>query len=144
MVALSAASAGAAFFVSAPVANMEAGHMHSSDKTSAPLLYSRIQAARLLGGVSVATIRRMEAGGRLSPVKLSGKRAGQVFYQAQQVHGLAEKGADASIAPAVDGPAAQETEACRETKPARERAAAKEERRYGERARVVSKRGAAR
>jgi hypothetical protein len=56
------------------------------------LLYSRIEAGRLLGGISVASLRRLEEAGVLDPVKLSGKSAGQVYYRAKQVHALAGEG----------------------------------------------------
>jgi hypothetical protein len=46
--------------------------MQVSHKVTPPerLLYSRGEAARLLGGVSVATIRRMENAGKLNPIRL--------------------------------------------------------------------------
>jgi hypothetical protein len=63
-------------------------------KDEAPLLYSRIEAGRMLGGISVASLRRLEAAGALKPVKLSGKRAGQTFYRAAEVRSLVDEGAD--------------------------------------------------
>jgi Helix-turn-helix domain len=59
------------------------------------LLYSREEAARLLGGVSVATIRRMENSGKLHPIRLTGRRSGQVFFRASEVFALIEGGSDA-------------------------------------------------
>ncbi|MGE0522112.1 MAG: helix-turn-helix transcriptional regulator [Variibacter sp.] len=55
------------------------------------LLYSRTQAAQALGGVSVSTIRRLEAAGRLTPVKLSPHKDGAlVFYRVDEVQALAD------------------------------------------------------
>ena len=56
-----------------------------------PLLYSREQARRLLGGVSSAMLKRLEAAGELTAVRLN-KRSpvGQVFYRRAQVLALAQ------------------------------------------------------
>jgi hypothetical protein len=55
------------------------------------LLYSRLQTAQALGNVSVSTIRRLQAAGRLTPIKLSPDKEGAVvFYRADEVHALAE------------------------------------------------------
>jgi hypothetical protein len=44
-------------------------------------LFSRKQAAELLGGVSLATMKRLESEGVLQPVRLNKRSAtGQVFY----------------------------------------------------------------
>lgn len=52
------------------------------------LLYSRRQTARVLGGISVATVQRLENKGLLDKVRLAGGN-GQVFNKAAQVHALA-------------------------------------------------------
>jgi hypothetical protein len=57
------------------------------------LLYTREQSAHVLGGVSIATIRRLEAEGLLSLIRLSRSPTAQVFHRADQVHNLAEHGA---------------------------------------------------
>ena len=47
-----------------------------------PLLVARRDAAAMLGGVSIATLIRMEAAGTLQPVRLNRQaRTGQVFYR---------------------------------------------------------------
>ncbi len=58
------------------------------------LLYTRQQTAHALGGVSIATIQRLENAGKLDKVRLSGGN-GQVFNKAEQVHALAEGGDNA-------------------------------------------------
>jgi hypothetical protein len=55
-----------------------------------PLLVSRKQAAAMLGGVDISTIRRLEQEGRLRPVRLSRSAAGQVFFRIGDVRALAE------------------------------------------------------
>jgi hypothetical protein len=46
------------------------------------LLYSRAQAARLLGNVCVMTVVRLEKRGLLTPVRLDRRsKSGQVFYR---------------------------------------------------------------
>jgi hypothetical protein len=67
------------------------------------LLYSRKQTAHVLGGVSIATILRMEARGLLDKVRLAGVRNGAVFHRAEQVRQLAEgKGAGGAAKTAPD------------------------------------------
>jgi len=53
------------------------------------LLYSRRQTAKVLGGISIATIQRLEARGLLDKVRLAGSSNGAVFHRAAQVHALA-------------------------------------------------------
>ena len=59
------------------------------------LLYTRRQTARCLGGVSVATVQRLENKGVLDKVRLAGSPNGQVFNKAEQVHALAQGGGHA-------------------------------------------------
>lgn len=60
------------------------------DLRPAPLLYDRAQTSALLGGVSVATLLRLEAAGRLQGIKLfPNSPTGKVFYPANQVRKLA-------------------------------------------------------
>ena len=54
------------------------------------LLYSRVQTAHALGGISIATVQRMEARGLLDKVRLAGSPNGAVFHRAEQVRKLAE------------------------------------------------------
>jgi len=49
------------------------------------LLYTRRQTGRVLGGISVATVQRLENAGKLDKVRLAGGN-GQVFNKAAQVH----------------------------------------------------------
>jgi hypothetical protein len=60
------------------------------------LLYSRKQAQQLLGGVSVATLQRLEARGVLRPKRLDKSKNGQVFYTGDNLRELVEGGDDAS------------------------------------------------
>lgn len=53
------------------------------------LLYSRPQIAKALGGVSVATVIRLENSGKLDKVKLVGSPNGKTFHRSSQVHELA-------------------------------------------------------
>lgn len=57
-----------------------------------PLLVSRKNAASMLGGVSVATIIRMELRGALIPVRLNPHSlTSQVFYRMRDLKALVEK-----------------------------------------------------
>jgi hypothetical protein len=54
-----------------------------------PLLVSRKNAALMLGGISVATIIRMEARGALVPVRLNpNSTTSQVFYRLSDLKAL--------------------------------------------------------
>ncbi len=53
------------------------------------LLYTRLQTAHVLGGISVASVQRLENKGLLDKVRLAGGN-GQIFNKAAQVHALAE------------------------------------------------------
>jgi hypothetical protein len=52
------------------------------------LLYSRKETARLLGGISTATVRRLEAAGRLPGIRLSKSKSSSVFYRAEDIEKL--------------------------------------------------------
>lgn len=52
------------------------------------LLYSRAQAAELLGGISINTVRRLEAEGYLTLVRLTRIPTGMVFFRAADVEAL--------------------------------------------------------
>jgi len=53
------------------------------------LLYTRRQVAEMLGGVDIATIRRLEQQRKLTPVRLTGKKnSGQVFFKHENVVAL--------------------------------------------------------
>ena len=43
----------------------------TDDQTSPPIFVSREEAARLLGGISVRSVIRLEDAGRLTPVRLN-------------------------------------------------------------------------
>jgi hypothetical protein len=60
-----------------------------SHGTAAPLLYSREQAARLLGGVCAMTLIRMEKRGVLKPIRLVPSANGRVFYTAENIAAVA-------------------------------------------------------
>jgi hypothetical protein len=52
------------------------------------LLYSRQQTRHALGGISLASVIRMENQGLLDKVRLAGTSNGQVFHRSEQVHAL--------------------------------------------------------
>lgn len=58
------------------------------EASSPRLLYSREQVAEMLGGVSIATVRRLEREGRLKPVRLSRSPTAMVFFRASNVQAL--------------------------------------------------------
>jgi hypothetical protein len=53
------------------------------------LLYSREQTRHALGGISIASVIRLENRGLLEKVRLAGSDNGQVLHPAEQVHALA-------------------------------------------------------
>jgi len=53
------------------------------------LLYSRKQAARLLGYTSIDSVIELEQQGRLTPVRPTAKRNGQVFYRRAELEAIA-------------------------------------------------------
>ena len=59
------------------------------------LLYSRAQTAHALGGISIATVLRIENKGLLDKVRLAGSH-GAVFHRVEQVQALARRGDTAS------------------------------------------------
>ncbi len=65
------------------------------DKITPPsadaLLIDRNQARIILGNSSYSTILRLEAAGKLTPIKLSGSEKSKVFFRASQVMGLLGK-----------------------------------------------------
>ena len=61
--------------------------------SSSPLLVSRRDAADALGGVSVATLIRLEKQGVLKPVRLNkNSSTAQVFYRGEDINALAKRG----------------------------------------------------
>jgi hypothetical protein len=67
----------------------EANKTPTTKVLPAQLLYSREQAAAILGGISVASVMRLEAEGVLTAIKLSRKPTAMTFYKVAQVHALA-------------------------------------------------------
>jgi hypothetical protein len=61
------------------------------------LLYSRRQVAELLGGITVATVRQLEREGRLTPIRLTGRKTGQVFFTDENVRALIKSAAEESV-----------------------------------------------
>lgn len=57
---------------------------------SGRLLYTRDQARYKLGGISIATIIRLEQKGLLHPVKPGGSRMGKTFYSDEELTALAK------------------------------------------------------
>ena len=58
------------------------------------LLYTREQTADVLGGISVGSVIRLEKAGRLKPIRLTGRKTGQVFHRAEDVLSLVAGAAD--------------------------------------------------
>jgi hypothetical protein len=64
---------------------------HDHPTTGRPLLVTRKQAAEMLGGVSIATIKRLEQAGVLRGKRLNGRSpTAQVFYAYQNVVAIAQ------------------------------------------------------
>ncbi len=68
-----------------------------SDHQPERLLHTREQVAEMLGGVSIATIRRLEREGRLKAIRLSRSPTAMVFFRAADVEAMIEE-AGAEIA----------------------------------------------
>jgi hypothetical protein len=69
--------------------------MNFADEKSPPqLLYSRRDAARLLGYRSVDPIKELERQGRLTPVRPTGKATGQVFFRRAELEAIANGDGD--------------------------------------------------
>jgi hypothetical protein len=72
-------------------------HVPPAVRAGAPLrqlLFSREQVAQMLGGISIATVRRLEHEGRLKPVRLSRSPTAMVFFRASDVDALIDEAAD--------------------------------------------------
>ena len=59
------------------------------------LLYTRDQLRRILGGISTDTVTRLEAAGRLKPLRLSPARTARVYYRRSDIDALIGAEADA-------------------------------------------------
>jgi hypothetical protein len=59
-----------------------------------PLLVERAEACRLLGGISRSMIIRLEAQGRVTPIKLDCSNNGKTFYALKELQALAAGGDD--------------------------------------------------
>jgi hypothetical protein len=72
------------------------GRAHAPDDALPDrLLYTRRQAAELLGDVSLATLKRLEDEGVLRPVRLNKRSAtGQVFYRHSNLMAVVQGGGD--------------------------------------------------
>jgi hypothetical protein len=57
-----------------------------------PLLVNRREAARLLGGISISTMLRLEQSGALRPICLTDARTAQRFYSMDELKALAARG----------------------------------------------------
>lgn len=59
------------------------------------LLYTRDQLRRILGGISTDTITRLEAAGRLKPIRLSPAERARVYYRRSDIDALIGANAEA-------------------------------------------------
>jgi DNA-binding transcriptional MerR regulator len=57
----------------------------------APLLVSREQACRMLGGLTPQTLHRYELQGRIKPIRFTKTKRGMVFYRVEDVTRLVEE-----------------------------------------------------
>lgn len=64
---------------------------HQREASLQQLLYSREQARVILGGICVMTLRRLEARGALTPVRLNKSPNSRVFYRAADVQALVDR-----------------------------------------------------
>jgi hypothetical protein len=53
------------------------------------LIVDRVQAQRMLGGVSESTLLRLERERQLTPIKLSRRPASKTYYSVSEIHALA-------------------------------------------------------
>jgi hypothetical protein len=60
----------------------------SRERAPDRLIFTRRQVAQLLGGIDTSTVRRLERDGRLRPIRLTGRKTGQVFFRAEDVYAL--------------------------------------------------------
>ena len=60
----------------------------SHAETPARLIYSRQQVAEMLGGISTASVRRLEREGRLQPIRLGRSPTAMVFFRASDIEAL--------------------------------------------------------
>ena len=94
-VAQGATCAGAALFVQVlSGANTERTKMSMKPNADPDaLLYSREHARKLLGNISIGTLKRLEANGQLTPVRLNRRSpTAHVFYRRNQLFALAQGG----------------------------------------------------
>jgi hypothetical protein len=52
--------------------------------------YNRSEACELLGGISKLTLREFEDAGRLTPVRLTGRKRGTVFFSHDEIMQLCD------------------------------------------------------
>jgi hypothetical protein len=85
-------------FILGPRSGAQTGNeteMKQTELPTQPLLVSRKQAAVMLGGVSEATVKRLEEAGILRGKRLSRKATAQVFYDYDNVVAAAKEAIDA-------------------------------------------------
>jgi hypothetical protein len=56
------------------------------------LLFSRRQTAAKLGGVCIRTVMRLEAAGKLTPLRMNDGLSARVYHNVEQVTALAQGG----------------------------------------------------
>jgi hypothetical protein len=69
----------------------------SLDKSTSPkrILYTRAEAAELLGGCSIYLLKTLESRGALTPVRLNRwSRTSQVFYRAEELLRVTKEGGE--------------------------------------------------
>jgi hypothetical protein len=65
---------------------------HRETGAAPPLLVNRREAARLLGGISISTMLRLEQSGALRARTLTNARTAQRFYVYSEIVALAQRG----------------------------------------------------
>jgi hypothetical protein len=54
------------------------------------LLYSREETQLLLGGISTPTLKLLEQSGQLTPIRLTGRKRGSVYFRHDEIMALLE------------------------------------------------------
>ncbi len=60
----------------------------SESKTPERLFYSRSEACHLLGGISLPILKEFEDHGKLTPLRLSGRKQGRVYFEHAELMSL--------------------------------------------------------
>jgi hypothetical protein len=62
----------------------------TTSKIPQRLLYSREETQLLLGGISAPTLKLLEQRGQLTPIRLTGRKRGSVYFRHDEIMALLE------------------------------------------------------